>query len=88
MSKKGRVKYLTYRNPCPRCGNRLVAVIAAGEGHHPYLHCVDCGLGFFEPEAIRDWVGEVFQDRVLPGGVRRATREDLGEAGWVQEEFH
>ena len=87
VSKKRRANWLVYRTPCPRCGNRLVAIVALREGD-PYLECVDCGLGFSEPAAIDDWVGEVFQDRTAPGGVRPATLEELSESGWVREDFH
>lgn len=77
---------MTHQEPCPRCGNRLAVLVDVFE-NLPYLQCVDCGLGFSDPSALDGASGSVFQDREMPGGVRRANGVDLTNAGWSASDF-
>lgn len=86
MSKKSRAHWLTYQEPCPRCGDRLRAVYAVVE-EDVYMQCDDCGIGFSSPAAIESDEGEVFQDRVRRGKARPATRDEVLAAGSKVDNF-
>ncbi len=81
-----RGRRLTYRLPCPGCGDALVAYRAVTE-EELYLQCQDCELAFSEPAAVRQPVGKVFQNRELAGQARLATLDEVATAGWDPDDF-